>query len=70
MRELRVRSGKKAEEIAVELGVSVSTVRNWDQGKTAPRMTPMDMQRLMAVYGCSFDELVKAEIEKGLISND
>lgn len=61
MKELRVRSGKRAEEIAVELGVAVSTVRNWDQKKTAPRMTPAGIQKLMNVYGCTFEELLEAE---------
>jgi hypothetical protein len=60
---LRLRVGKRAEEIAVELGVAVSTVRNWDQLKTSPRMTPKGLQNLMQVYNCTFDELVKAEIE-------
>jgi putative transcriptional regulator len=63
MKDLRLRAGKRAEEIAVELGVAVSTVRNWDQLKTAPRMTPLAMQKLTEVYGCSFDELVQAEKE-------
>lgn len=58
---LRLRVGKRAEEVAVELGVAVSTVHNWDQLKTAPRMTPMGLQRLMRVYQCTFDELVQAE---------
>lgn len=63
MKDLRLRAGKRAEEIAVELGVAVSTVRNWDQLKTAPRMTPVGLEKLMYVYNCTFDELVKAEIE-------
>lgn len=61
MKELRLRSGKRAEEIAVEVGVSVSTVRNWDQLVTAPRMTASGFKKLMDVYGCSFDELLEAE---------
>ncbi|AUB43631.1 Excinuclease UvrABC, nuclease subunit (plasmid) [Nostoc flagelliforme CCNUN1] len=60
---LRLRVGKRAEEIAVELGVAVSTVRNWDQLKTAPRMTPVGLQKLMQVYNCTFDELVQAKLE-------
>ncbi|MEW5857477.1 MAG: helix-turn-helix transcriptional regulator [Cyanobacteriota bacterium] len=66
MKELRLRTGKKAEEVAVELGISVSTVRNWDQMKTTPRMTPSGIQRLMCVYNCTFDELVNAEMEVDL----
>ncbi|WP_199331720.1 helix-turn-helix transcriptional regulator [Aulosira sp. FACHB-615] len=63
MKDLRLRVGKRAEEIAVELGVAVSTVRNWDQLKTVPRMTPSGLQKLMKVYQCTFDELVQAEQE-------
>ena len=63
MKDLRLRANKRAEEIAVELGVAVSTVRNWDQLVTAPRMTPSGLKRLMDVYQCTFDELVQAEAE-------
>ncbi|MDJ0579066.1 helix-turn-helix transcriptional regulator [Crocosphaera sp.] len=63
MKELRLRSGKRAEEVAVELDVAVSTIRNWEQLKNAPRMTPLKLQQLMDVYGCTFDELVEAEKE-------
>lgn len=63
MKQLRQRSGKRAEEIAAELGVAMSTVRNWEQLRTVPRMTPASLKRLMEVYNCTFDELVQAEIE-------
>jgi DNA-binding transcriptional regulator YiaG len=61
MKELRLRTGKKAEVIAVELDVAVSTVRNWDQLNTMPRMTPLGLAKLMEVYECNFEELMKAE---------
>lgn len=64
MKQLRQRANKRAEEIAAELGVAISTVRNWEQHKTAPRMTPAGLQKLMQIYGCTFDELVQAEAEK------
>ncbi|MBW4598919.1 MAG: helix-turn-helix domain-containing protein [Calothrix sp. FI2-JRJ7] len=63
MKELRLRTGKRAEEIAVELGVAISTIRNWEQFKTSPRMTPMGIKKLMQVYRCTFEELVEAEKE-------
>lgn len=69
MKDLRLRSGKRAEEIAVELGVAVSTVRNWDQLVTVPRMTPAGLLRVMQVYGCTFDELVLAEKAKERIDS-
>lgn len=61
MKELRTRSGLRAEDIASELGVSINTVKNWDRNATAPRMTPQGLQRLMTVYKCTFLELVDAE---------
>jgi transcriptional regulator with XRE-family HTH domain len=63
MKDLRLRAGKKPEEIAVALGVAVSTVHNWDQLRTVPRMTPARLRQLMEVYQCTFDELIQAEIE-------
>jgi putative transcriptional regulator len=63
MKQLRIRSGKRAEEIAAELGVAMSTVRNWEQLRNVPRMTPSGLQKLMKVYRCTFEELVQAEIE-------
>jgi transcriptional regulator with XRE-family HTH domain len=60
MKELRIRSGKRVEDVAYELRVAMSTVRNWEQLKTAPRMTADGFEKLMQVYGCSFDELVEA----------
>lgn len=69
MKDLRLRSGKRAEEIAVELGVAVSTVRNWDQLKTVPRMTPTGFQKLMEVYNCTFEELIQAQ-KQADVAND
>lgn len=63
MKQLRLRANKRAEEIAADLGVAISTVRNWEQLKFVPRMTPKDMKKLMDVYKCTFDELVEAEEE-------
>lgn len=61
MKDLRIRAGKRAEEVAAELGVAISTVRNWEQLKNVPRMTPKALQRLMDVYSCSFEDLLQAE---------
>ena len=63
MKDLRIRAGKRAEEVAAELGVAISTVRNWEQLKNAPRMTPQGFQHMMEVYNCTFDELLQAEAE-------
>ncbi|MBP0021244.1 MAG: XRE family transcriptional regulator [Cyanobacteria bacterium SBLK] len=70
MKQLRERAKKRAEEIAVELNVAVSTVRNWDQLRNMPRMTPLSLKKLMAVYSCTFEELVEAEREMEGRSNE
>lgn len=68
MKRLRHRSQKRTEEVAAELGVAISTIRNWEQNKNAPRMTPKGFQKLMEVYECTLDELIQMETkleEKG-----
>ena len=62
MKDLRLRAEKRPEDVAYELKVAVSTVRNWDAMNTAPRMTPKDMKALMNCYGCTLEELVEAQL--------
>lgn len=69
MKNLRTRAGKRAEEIAVELGVAISTIRNWEQLKTSPRMTPVRFERLTKVYQCTFEELITAQKQAGIIDD-
>lgn len=69
MKQLRERSGLRAEEIAVALNIAVSTVRNWEQGRNMPRMTPLAFDKLMEVYGCTFEELKQAEKEQEASEN-
>lgn len=64
MRELRGRTSKTAQDIAVELGVAVSTVGGWEQGRYMPRMTPLQLHRLCKAYDCTFEELVEIEIQR------
>lgn len=61
MKDLRQRVGKRPEEIAVEMGVAVSTVHNWDQLRSVPRMTAAGFKKLMTAYECTLDELIEAE---------
>jgi len=63
MKRLRLRSEKRAEEVAAELGIAISTLRNWEQQKNVPRMTPKGLQKLMEIYDCTFEELIQAENE-------
>ena len=58
MKELRRQAGLKAEEVAVELGVSRSTVGNWEQGKAIPHF--LMVSGLLKLYGCTFEQLDEA----------
>ncbi len=60
MMELRKKSGLKAEQVAVKLGIAMSTVRNWEQGKTIPKLRIDQFVKLCELYDCSLEELYKA----------
>jgi len=54
MKELRQRAGVKAEEVVFKLGVSMSTLRNWEQGRTVPNLTPaqyLELSNALQLYG-------------------
>lgn len=58
-REARKKAGIKAEQAAVELGVSMSTLLNWERGDTAPNANNIrDMARL---YGSTANYLIGME---------
>lgn len=45
------------QQVADELGVTVTTVKNWEAGRFEPRLTISQMQALCRVLQCSLDEL-------------
>lgn len=57
MKQLRQRSGLRAEDIAVRLDIALSTVRNWEQGRTIPRLRIDQTALLCRLYNCTIDEL-------------
>ena len=57
MKELRQKAGLKAEEVAVRLDIAVSTVRNWEQGRTLPKMRVDQFSSLCKLYNCTIEEL-------------
>lgn len=60
MKQLRQSADLKAEEVAVKVGVDVSTVRNWEQGRTMPKLKVDQFGILLKLYRCNFDELLEA----------
>ncbi len=57
MKQLRQKVGLRAEDVAVKLGIAVSTVRNWEQGRTIPKMRVDQFALLCQLYQCSIEEL-------------
>ena len=60
MQTLRVSAGLTAQKVAQELGVSESTVRNWDHGRTEPQLKLGQVATLARLYQCSLDDLIAA----------
>jgi putative transcriptional regulator len=66
LRALRERAGFTAVEIARQLQCSESSVRNWEKGRTTPKMEVWQVFRLRDLYQCTEEELVQAVKESML----
>lgn len=55
LKAARVNAGMSQSEAASRLGVAVSTLRNWEAGKTFPTKPKIDM--ICELYGIPFDVL-------------
>lgn len=55
LKAARVNANLSQAEAAAKIGVAVSTLKNWETGKTFP--TQPKIERLCDVYGISFDVL-------------
>ena len=55
--KLREKAGLTQEAVAVELGVTDHTIRNWEKGRAEPRLTIRQVKKLCRLLNCSLDEL-------------
>ncbi len=55
LKAARVNAQLSQQEAADRIGVAVSTLRNWEAGKTYPKQP--QIEKLCDVYGISFDVL-------------
>lgn len=67
MKQLRERKKLRTVDVASRVGVAESTVRNWEYGKTIPKLRIDQFHELIKLYDCSFDELITA-VEKSTFS--
>lgn len=55
LRAARVNANMRQTDVAVKLDVAVSTVRNWESGKTFPKQPVIE--KLCELYGVSYDNI-------------
>ncbi len=60
MEALRERAGLTRAEVADRLGISETSVRNWETGRTEPTMTPQKYLDILGILKCTPEELAVA----------
>jgi len=60
MKALRERARLTTADVASALGIADSTVRNWDYGRTIPRLRVDQFVRLLRLYQVTPEELLDA----------
>jgi len=60
MKHLRERKNLRTVDVASKVGIAESTVRNWEYGKTIPKLRADQFEALLRLYGIGFDELMAA----------
>ncbi|NET37442.1 MAG: helix-turn-helix transcriptional regulator [Cyanothece sp. SIO1E1] len=55
--ELRLKANKTQEEVAEAVEVRDHTVRNWEKGRSVPRLTIRQVKALCRILDCSLDDL-------------
>jgi len=57
---LREVAGLTKLQLAIELGLSVRTINDWEHKRTQPKLVPSQLKQMMSVYQCTLDELIAA----------
>jgi putative transcriptional regulator len=63
MKQLRLRAKLRTVDVASRVGVGESSVRNWEKGRTIPKLTIDKTAALCLLYQCSIEELAQAAQE-------
>lgn len=60
IRDLRLRQNLRTVDVASRLGIGESTVRNWEKGRTMPKLRADQFDDLLKLYKCDFEEFMSA----------
>lgn len=60
METLRERVGLTPAEVAAHLKKDQNTIRNWEAGRTIPKLTPDEYLEALRLYQCTPEELAAA----------
>lgn len=60
LRVLRKRTELRISDVAIELNCALSSIRNWEKGRTTPKLEVWQVFRLRDLYQCTEEELVQA----------
>ena len=63
MKQLRERVNLKTADVASRVGVADSSVRNWEAGRTIPKLRLDQFAVLCEIYGVSIKELAQSAKE-------
>lgn len=63
MKELRERKKLRLIDVAYRLGISETSVRNWEHGRAIPRLTFEQTEALLSLYDCTVADLKHALAE-------
>lgn len=66
MKQLRERVNLKTADVASRVGVADSSVRNWEAGRTIPKLRLDQFATLCELYGVSIKELAQSAKESQL----
>ncbi len=60
MKQIRERAKLRTVDVAYHLNVAESTVRNWEHGRSIPKLRLDQFGDLLRLYNCSFEDLEQA----------
>lgn len=63
MKQLRLKVKLRTVDVASRVGIAESSVRNWEKGRTIPKLTIDKVAILCELYRCSIAELAQAAQE-------